>query len=147
MGFQPDGGGSAVTQTLKEASVTLSEAQILALNSTPITVAASPGVGKYIEVISASAVIETYSGTPYATNTQLDLIMAGATLRQFACVGLLSATIAKKGLFTGTSGGGATDVQIIPNAALQVKAATGNPTNAGTGSVVKVKVLYREVTI
>lgn len=147
MGFQPDGGGSAVTQTLKEASVTLSAAQIVALNSTPILVASAPGAGKYIELISASAIIETYGGTPYATNTVMVLQFVGSGYRAAFNSAILASTVARATSFTVDQTGTVSALQIVPNANLVVSVQTGNPTNAGTGSVVKVKVLYREVTI
>lgn len=139
--------GGAGTDTVYAASLTIPTASVLTLNASPVQIIAAPGAGKYIEFISGTATIETYSGSPYATNTTLTLICAGATLRQAGSVSFLAKTVTGTGLFIGVTGGGATDTQVIQNAALNVSVLTGNPTNAGTGSDIKIKVLYRIVTV
>ncbi len=141
------GGGGINVDTLYKAEIDITEAEILQLNSTPKQIIAAPGIGKYIEVVSASASIVIYSGTPYTVNTSLTLINTGATIRQSTNATFLGASVVKNSLFIQAGGIGATDTQCVNNAALNVSVLTGNPTNIGTGSDIKVKVLYRIVTI
>lgn len=132
------------------ASLSLTSAQVLQLNSTPQTVVAAPGEGKYIEVLSASAIIETYGGTPYATRTELQLISSGAaavaTSTGFFNTMCLTSTVARISYFTNPSQSGTTTLlQMTPNTALSLTVVTGNPVNGN--SDIKIKVLYRVVTI
>lgn len=134
-----------VAQTVPlEATLTISSASILALNSTPITIVSAPGAGKYIEVISASASM-TYVSAPYATYTTLQLINAGADTAQSTNTTILASTVTRNTRFGGATAPTAGQTQIITNTALQVKVETGNPT--GGDSLVTVKVYYRIVTI
>ena len=49
--------GSEATGVVSKV-VTLTNAQVLALNLTPITVIAAPGIGKYVDVISVNYVFD-----------------------------------------------------------------------------------------
>jgi len=74
-GYKVDGvevvsAGGVVTGTLAEtamryAEVTVSSAEILALNATPKTLVAAPGAGKVLEFISATAILD-YNSAAYA---------------------------------------------------------------------------------
>lgn len=127
-----------------EATLTLSSTQILALNTTPLTIVAAPGAGKYIEVISASATM-TFSSVAYATNTTLQLIQEASQTAQMENTGMLISTITKNTRFIDSAAAAAGNTQITTNAGLQVKVATGNPTLGD--SIVKIKLVYRIVTI
>lgn len=140
-------GGSGTVDTVYQAELTIPTADVLTLNATPITIVAAPGVGKYIEIVSGSAIIETYGGSPYATNTNLALLVDTATFRAGISSNILTSTVARTVYITKDTGGSSTDTQLIVNKALKVTVLTGNPTNAGTGSDIKIKVLYRIVTV
>lgn len=127
-----------------EATLTISAAQMLLLNTTPLTIIAAPGAGKYIEVISASAAM-TFVSAAYATNTTLQLIQESSQTAQMENTGMLISTITKNTRFIDSAAAAAGNTQITTNAGLQVKIATGNPTLGD--SIVKVKVVYRIVTI
>jgi len=119
--------------------VTLTKAQVLALNTTPITLVGAVS-GYAIEVVSASLKID-YNTTAYATNTMMTLITSSATEPQ--ADNSIDATVARTGRFRhrSTSGVSATATQMITNADLQVSVDAGNPT-AGD-STVAVFVNYR----
>jgi hypothetical protein len=134
------------TNMIYSASLSITTAQVLQLNSTPLEIVAAPGAGKYIEVVSASALIETYGGTPYATNTDLQLINPTAGEYQALIQDILKSTTPRIRFFSQSGATGSTTLtSIIPNTALQVNVASGNPT-AGNSDI-KIKVLYRIVTI
>lgn len=134
-------GGSG--QTL-EASLAITSAQILTLNSAPLEIVAAPGAGKYIEVVSGSIAF-TYVSTTYTTNLVLQLINTGADISQLESQLGLSSTISKNTRFETQVTTPAASTQIITNTALKVKVKTGNPT-IGDGTAI-IKVLYRIVTI
>jgi len=79
------GAGTAALQTtlqdIKDAvndeftvETTILSADVLTLNSTPIDLIPSPGIGFANLVTVAIFKIRTYGGTPYATNTTLGLV-------------------------------------------------------------------------
>jgi hypothetical protein len=127
------------------ASLSLTSAEILTLNTTPITIVAAPGAGKYIEVISATGEY-TFITAAYTANTVLQLINTGATNPIAINQAILTGTVNLIYQFNvAASTTQVTATQILTNTALQVKVQTGNP-SLGSGTV-KIKVLYRIVTI
>jgi hypothetical protein len=128
------------------ASLSLTSAQILALNTTPQTIVSAPGASKYIEVISATGEY-TFVTAAYATNTTLQLIYTGATRSVASNGSILTGTVNLIYQFNVAPAltPATTATQILTNTALQVKVETGNPTG-GSGTV-KVKILYRIVTL
>jgi len=120
------------------ASLTISNADVLTLNSTPLTIVGAVS-GYAIEVISASVKID-FNTTPYATNTFIQLIVSGATTAQYGA-GILNATVATTKKLPEISTTSATTTQLITNAALQVSTLTGDPT-AGDSDIT-VYVHYR----
>ena len=128
-----------------EAELSIATAAVLTLNATPLTIVAAPGAGYAIEVITATYGA-TYNSVAYATNTLLQVITAGATVTQYNLPSGLTFTASGKWqMYQYSSAFGATSTQVIENAALQVKVATGNPT-AGNSDI-KVYVLYRIITL
>jgi hypothetical protein len=121
------------------ASIELNPAQVLSLNSTPLTIVGAVA-GYAIEVVSASMKI-VFNTTAYATNTTLTLITSGATEPQ--ADNSIDATVSRNGKFRHryTSGASATTTQMIANADLQVSVDLGNPT-AGDSDIT-VYVNYR----
>ena len=131
-------------ECIKSASLTIASADVLQLNSTPLTIVAAQGVGTAIEVISASVKID-FNTTAYATNTTLQLISpGGATLVQATTTTVLAVTQNTHTGFIRTapiaSGG-----SIFENTELTVNVFNGNPT-AGDSDIT-VYVLYRVITL
>ena len=125
---------SFTTGILSVAQLTLSSAEILALNSTPLQIIASPGVGSSIVVISA-VLDYTYGSAAYATNVTLQVYTDTATAPQAAAACLDATATRKVRLSLSTGSIGASDTMVIDNKALYVNVATGDPT-AGDGTAV-----------
>jgi hypothetical protein len=120
---------------LKQAQVTLTAAQVLALNSTPITIV-SGITGKEIQVISASAHL-IYGTTPYATNVSMRLKQTSNATSNAQASFDISHSADKMGAFALMS----TVKNIISGEDLVVSVDGGDPT-AGDSDIV-VDVLYR----
>ncbi len=122
-------------------SITLTNAQILALNTTPITVV--PATGKTKEaIVPLSAVMSyTYSTAAYATNTQLDLIHAGGSVAAMSTdISQSASTVASFVPYSDSTP--ASGNNLVANAALTAKVATGDPTGGNAGASIKVTVSY-----
>jgi hypothetical protein len=135
------GHGTWESPIVRQTSLTISTAQVLALNSTPLTIAAAPGAGFAIDVLSASMKM-TYNSIAYTTNIQLELFTTGATAPQVfwaSSLGLSSSAITRSQNTSGSAN------QLIENAALTVTVATGDPT-AGDSDIT-VYVSYRIITL
>jgi len=125
------------------ADVPISTAQILALNTTPVTIVPAPGVGFYIEVISASCYI-TFVAAAYAGNVNIDLECTGASIRQFSNPSAITMTQTGGSLFeVETTNVGGASTQMIDNAALILIQPTGDPITGDSGMLVSVN--YRIV--
>lgn len=120
---------------LKHIQITLTASQVLALNSTPITLV-SGIAGKEIQVVSASAHLK-YNTSTYATNTNMVLKSASATTTDSLARGDISGTVDSLGTFNLLS----TNKNIVTGDALVASVDGGNPT-AGDSDIV-VDVLYR----
>lgn len=121
------------------AKVTITSAQVLQLNSTPIEIVPAPGAGKAIDIISATAKL-TYNSIPYATNTVLMVLNTSSTQQQLSLAGaspFLASSSSKIGKFFGTNFGNTLN-QIVENEAIVVSVATGNPTAGDSDIVVYV---------
>jgi hypothetical protein len=128
---------------IKSASLTISSADVLQLNSTPLTIVAAQGVGTVIQVISASVKID-FNTTPYATNIQLQIISSGSVKAQHSG-NVLDASVSTVRFLAEQAATVATDTQLLENADLQVTVRTGDPT-AGDSDI-SVYVLYRVITL
>ena len=129
---------------LQEASLTIASADVLQLNSTPLTIVAAQGVGTAIEVLSASINID-FNTSAYATNTNLLIKNSTANTDQFRGGAVLESTVSTFKSLILTEPSGATDTQIIDNDALKVTVSGGNPT-AGDSDIT-VYVTYRVITL
>lgn len=120
---------------LKRVQIILTAAQVLALNSTPITIVTGIA-GKEIQVVNASIHLKYLSAT-YATNTSMALkaSSAGATITQAQID--ISQTTDTRGAFSITS----VNNNIVTGDALVATVLNGDPT-AGDSDIV-VDVLYR----
>lgn len=124
---------SFTTGVIAVAQVTLSSAEILALNSTPIKIIDAPGVGSSIVVISALFTY-TYATSAYSTNVTLQVYTDTATSPQAAAAILDADTSKQVRLSLSTGSIGVSDTMVIENKALYVTVPAGNPTGGlGTG--------------
>ena len=121
------------------ASLTIASADVLTLNTTPMTIVGAVA-GYAIEVVSASVKIDS-PGAPYATNVGLELICNGATVKQAVNLSALNASVTSVRRFSIGGSTGATDTQVIANADLLVQVPTGDPT--GGDADITVFVNYR----
>lgn len=121
---------------IQTATVTLSSAQVLALNSTPILVVPAADAGTVI--VPMRGLVEFSGGSSnYATNT---ILTVGSTTTLADSVYTLSGSIADRtvpNLLTVTSN---TLAGTVPGDSLSVRVKTGNPTTGN--STVKVTVWY-----
>jgi len=115
----------------QNVKVTISSAQILALNTTPIEVVPAPPSGYAIRVISASGKMNFLTAA-YATSTTIGLCTATATLCQLTSANLLgSATSIIQRISNEVTGVG---TQLVDNQALTVTSLIADPT-AGSGTL------------
>ena len=129
-----DGGVFCIGGT---AELTIASADVLTLNSTPLTIV--PAVSGYaIEVISASVKVD-FNSAAYATNVDLLLISSSANIEQAKA--RIHASVASTILLQKATPALATSTQIIGNDDLVVKVDSGNPT-AGDSDIT-VYVNYR----
>jgi len=101
-------------------------AEVQTLGSVPISFTEKPGLGKAYAMIGASLFVN-YLGTPYATNTSLDIKADGATQPQYRLLNALNASLVSERQL-GRFIVGAADTQIVEDAALQVIVPGGDPT-------------------
>jgi hypothetical protein len=125
------------------ASLTIASADVLTLNTTPLTIVGAVA-GYAIEVVSASVKIDN-PGAPYATNVGLELICNGATVKQAVNLSALNASVTSVRRFSIGGSTGATDIQLIANADLLVQVPTGDPT--GGDADITVFVNYRLIPV
>jgi hypothetical protein len=124
--------------------VTLSSAQILALNSTPIQLVAAPGAGLMIEVLGISGTMNFLTAA-YATNTNVSILFNGAGLSLFTFNAILTSTVTRTGRATPVALTGTNALQILANTKLEIQAPVGNPTT-GAGSL-DIYITYRVVPV
>lgn len=134
---------SAADGSVKKAVLSLTSAQIKALNSTPIDIVAAPGAGKAL--IPEAGYVFLDAGTGYATNLDIDVVLENApTVPILSGEDALSGTSDKYTMLKLYSLG-TTAATIVANKAIQVTEIAGNPAT-GTGTA-KVVVYYKEVTL
>jgi hypothetical protein len=118
------------------ASLTIASADVLTLNTTPLTIVGAVA-GYAIEVISASLKIE-FNSAAYATNTALQIIVNNANLCQAQTQ--LNQTANCFSLFE-IENAAPDNIQMVENEPLNVYVDTGNPTSGD--SDITVFVNYR----
>lgn len=159
-GLRREGGASAVAAAdiaagavtsvkladdlLHTVQVSLSSANILALNATPITLVAAPGAGKIVEVVSITLKM-VRTGTAYANGGALEFRYTNASGAK------VTADIAAAVVTTGGAGTEYSNVKGVVTALTPVANALISVNNAtaafitGTGTAV-VTVVYRILT-
>ena len=125
------------------ASLSIASADVLTLNSTPLTIVAAQGAGTTIEPITAKMKI-VFGTTPYATNTTLQIQHAGAALG-IVQNSSLNSTISNITNFDAQVAPTSLNTQMLENAALEVQVNTGNPT-AGDSDIT-IHVYYRVINV
>lgn len=133
-----------VNATLQYAEVIISSAQVLDINSTPVTIIATPGTGKFIEVISIYGYLD-YNTTTYATNFQLEFRYNNVSASITNTAWNIAQTEDKIFRFeiSGTPTGEA--ISSIINQPITLSESSGNPTT-GDGTL-KVYITYRIVDL
>lgn len=131
---------AASSGDVKYAEVSLTAAEIKALNTTAKTLVAAPGAGYVLEFISAVLILD-HGGTDYATNGNL-------SIRETNAAGTALSDTAAEGDFLFASADAircvqalSADVALLANKAMVLSCATGDPAT-GNG-VLRVKVAYR----
>lgn len=125
---------------VKWADTMVTTAQVLALNTTPISLLAAPGAG-LVNVVRAVYATITYAGTAYVCDA------AGLTVRYTNGSGALAATLPQTFCqaaadAVNSAGQSSTAITPVANAALVLFAANANPTTGTSG--IKVRVYYTQ---
>jgi hypothetical protein len=139
-------GDSGIECIQGTAKITIASADVLTLNTTPITIVAAQGVGTAIEVLSASAKM-VYNSSDYATNGNMIIRCVGANSAQvgFDDNGFLFGTVSRIVPSASVLSDGTTDTFLIENSNLEITVETGDPT-AGDSDIT-VYVTYRIITL
>jgi hypothetical protein len=130
---------------LKSFEVTIPSAQVLTLNTAPITLVPAQGANKIIVPVSIAGQM-VYGTTPYATNGNLQILNGGTD--EIALVnasGFLFGTTSRTVNISMLNATLATDTQYVGNAALTVTVNGGNPT-AGDSDIT-IRCLYYVITL
>lgn len=133
-------GSDGVIGVAQRKRVSLSSAQILALNTTPVTLVPAPGAGRAVDVVSVTASLT--AGTQYTGSNAVEVRYTNGSgtkvTGDLAAAWLNSATNrADKAV--------AAAATLTANAAVVAFVPTANP-GAGTGTVT-IDVLYRVVPV
>lgn len=120
-----------------EIKKAITTAQVLTLNSSPITIVSAPGANKTTKVIKATVEL-TYNSIAYATNTVLQIEHAGSNKVMNQLDMLAAANDHFSDIPDVNSAPG--DDQLVENAAIQATVQTGNPTTGN--SPINIYVTY-----
>lgn len=119
-------------ENISYEELSLSSADILTLNGTPVEIIATPGAGKYISIVSA--VIEYDYGTiQYINNLTADLVTSTTGTIQANATNAFSGAADKVTRFIPVAG------VVQADQGISVKMNTGNPANGNGTAIVKVK--------
>lgn len=134
----------AVAASISTATVSVSSAEILAINTTPKVIISAPGAGKFIQVISIMGSLDFVSSA-YATNFQLEFRYNATSASLAAAAWNIAQTEDKIFRFQLNSNTtGEANASII-NQPVTLNESTGNPTT-GDGTL-KVYITYRIVDL
>lgn len=126
---------------LQEVTLTLTDTQVKALNTTPIVLIDAPGDDKAIVVISATASIE-YDSATYATNLELQIKSENATNPQFINDDVLPATADSIGLFLQEE---TATLQVVENDDIVVTVDDGDPATGDSPVTIKAQYIIIDV--
>jgi hypothetical protein len=122
---------------MKIADVTLTAAQILTGNATPVDVVAAPGAG-YIIIPVKFFLFLDYGSAAYATNTDFRFEINGVAVSATNTT-MLPGVADRYTTMATVDYDTTTDLR---NQAIKFEVQTGNPTNGGTGGTIRVVTLY-----
>jgi hypothetical protein len=123
----------------------LSNADVLALNGTPIQIVAATGVATEIIMPIVATMAYTRAVASYATNTEIDLIHDTSSQSLMdSDIGAGASTFAP---FENTSYPTPSGNVFIANKDLNIFAPVGNPTGGNAGSSILVTVLYTIMSV
>ena len=134
-------GDSGIECIQGTAKLAIASADVLTLNTTPITIVAAQGVGTAIEVTSAIMKLD-FNTTQYATNTSL--ILENPSSTEMQCVNVINQAADAFSRFEFEFGATA-GVQYVENEAVNLTTLTGDPT-AGDSDIT-IYVTYRIITL
>jgi hypothetical protein len=124
--------------------VSVSSAEILALNSSPKQLLAAPGSGKLYEITGILCRMN-FGTAAYAANTTLQVLYSGANLVVGTNSNIINATISKTGKMILSAISAAGSTQYLENTALNVNVGGGNPTT-GDGTL-DIYITYKIITL
>jgi hypothetical protein len=130
--------GSETLKVVQEATITLNQSQILNLSGSPQVILAAPPSGKAIQTIGGSFVY-TFDTNPYTANTQLIIIISGASLSQMTSNhGQTSSGIGTCNDFQW----GGDNFNMVDGSPLMIGVGGANPEGGGASSALKFIIQY-----
>lgn len=120
------------------AELTLSSAEILALNSTPKTLIAAPGAGKMLVPVSPIVAILTFNSAAYATNTSMRALWDDANALEIFALNAANTAVQMTQFELGQH-------DTFENTALRVTVNNGDPITGD--SPMKISVYYKILTL
>jgi len=133
--FTAIGGGSGILTT----KVSLSSAQILNLGSVPVTLVASPGVGKFIQILSVTGRMN-FGTVAYDTSTHLQVFTGALAGISFTDQNLLGSRFTINYAFNGPA-----NVNTDEDVPVQIQVELANPAT-GDGTL-DIYVTYKIITL
>lgn len=128
-------------KAIQYAEVLVTSAEILALNTTPKVLVASPGAGKVLELISAVLILD-YNSAAYATNGNLTIANnTGTAMSNTVLLANLLAKTADTMVALHPLATADTGVALLEDEPLELQCATGDPVTGD--SPLRVKIAYR----
>jgi hypothetical protein len=140
------GNATTIIDTYKTytTKISLSSAEILALNSSPKQLLPAPGSGKTYELLGVLCNMNFISAA-YAANTTLQVLYSGAALVVATNSNIINATVDKIGKMALSAISAAGSTQYLENTALNLNVGGGNPTT-GDGTL-DIYLTYKIITL
>lgn len=131
---------STLVSPVQSVTVDLSQSDILSLNTSPVTLIPTPGVGKYISVIQTTLYYK-YGGTPYVQTSNIRVrTPQGAVFLNTSTTILTGAGNALTIIPYSSGDGMNNQTFFFENQEVQIKAEIANP--SGGNGTMRVRVLY-----